>query len=566
LHALNSALVVILIRRWGRDALIALLAGLLFDALPVHTEDVCWIAAYPDLQATLFTLLAALLHTTRFGSRESEWWILRPAGLAICAFLGLLSKETAVVIPVICLAWDFFQHRDGMISSLVAICRERWTDYLGMACGIALYLALRVNALGGLAPYKTGKILPFSTQLFTRITLVYRYWMKILWPAELSSFEDFGVIRTFWDWHVAAGLIAFAITAAVLVLLWRRREPAALGLMIFAVALAPAFALPYGGFNLLAERYLYLPSVGFCWLVAWRLSEMRKRFGNRTLALVMMVLLTAYGLRTVARNMDWRWEVPFYQKAIVTAPNISELHLLAGEAYLRQDLLPQALLQTNTAIALNPTSMAAANNLGQIYSAMNRPAEAAAHYRQAIEDAQKVGAGKEIARVYNNLAYETNRLGKPNDAILLYRKAIQINPGVAAAHNNLGYLYLQHGQYQEAEAELQRSRILEPGSPQTSSNLGLLYLKTGKLDLAARCLNDSLRLEPRSGETYARLGELAIARGDRAQALFMFQQAKKLHPENQRAADGLVLLGGQGNDGQENGEIKNQKSKVKNQK
>ncbi len=411
-----------------------------------------------------------------------------------------------------------------------------------MTGGIAAYLALRVHALGGLMPFAMGRPLPFSVGLFTKLALFYRYWAKLLWPAELSAFHDFPLSTTWRDWHVAAGLATLALFAWLLVWMWRRRQPATLGLVIFAVALAPALWLPYGGFNLLAERYLYLPSLGFCWLMGWLLSEISRAMGGRKFAVLMAGLLTAYSWRTVTRNFDWRSEVPFYQKSIAMAPGIAELHLLLGEAYLRREMLPQALQETIVAAAMKPDYVEAANNLEQIYSAMKQPAEAAAQYRLAVEDARKLGVKTALERIYNNLARETNLLGKTDDAILLYRQAIQINPRFAAGYNNLGYLFLERGQYREAETELRQAMELEPELPQAASNLGLLYLRVGNLALAERYLNDALRLEPRSGETCARLGELAMARGDRAQAFSLFRRALELHPENKRAADGLALL------------------------
>jgi Flp pilus assembly protein TadD len=536
LHMLCSVLVLVLIRRWSGDPLTALLAALLFAALPVHTENVCWISGYPDLEGTSFILLAVLLYTSRFG-QKSEWRPLRLIGLALCSFLGLLSKEIAIVIPAICLAWELFERRD-----IASIARDRWSDYVAMACGIAPYLALRIHALGGLAPYVTGQPLPLSAQLFTRITLFHRYLVKILWPVDLSAFEDFPPSRTLWDWRVVAGLGELVVFVWLLVWLWRKREPATLGLVIFAVALAPAFTLPYAGFNLLAERYLYLPSLGFCWLVAWRLTEMRKSFGGGKVALLMAGLLLAYGARTEARNLDWRSEIPFYKKTVAMAPSVPELHVLLGEAYLRREMLPPALQETLLAAAMKPHSAEAANNLGQIYSIMNQPEKAAAAYRQAIEDSQQQIAGPGVARIYNNLAYEMNRLGKTGDAILLYRKALQINPEFAAAYNNLGYLFLERGRYEEAEEALHQSMLLDPTFPQPVSNLGLLYVRIGKLDLAERHLNEALRVEPRSGETVARLGELALARGDLARAAALFKQAQVLDPGNKRAAGGLAAL------------------------
>ncbi len=557
LHAVCTVLVLMLIRRWSSDLRTALFAALLFAAHPVHTENLCWISTYSDFEATLFVLLAVLIYTsvdTTGNVRPRGWPLLGPLAVGLCLFLGLLAKEIAVIVPVVCLAWEFFRRREGFVPTLLTILRTRWRDYLAMAGGLAADLTLRVHALGGLMPAPGGRLQP-AVRLFTNLALIYRYLVKLVWPAQLTLFHDFPLSRTFWDWRVAAGLTTLALFVWLLVWLWRRRQPAALGLVILAAALAPALELPYTGYNLLAERYLYLPSLGFCWLIGWLFSEMIPRIGGRKVALLLAGLLAAYGLRTEARNLDWRAEIPFYQKSIAMAPSLAELHVLLGDAYFRREMIPQALQEMHQAAAMKPGYVEAINDLGQIYSLMNKPAEAAEQYRLAVADTLQTGGGLPTARAYNNLAYETSRLGKTDEAIQFYKKAIEIDPGFAGAHNNLGYLFLQQGQYQESEAELRRAMELEPALPQVASNLGLLYLRTGKLDLADRYLNDALRLEPRSGETYARLGELAILRGDKAQALALFQRALEWHPENQRAKEGLAEL-----------QIKNHKSKVNNQK
>ncbi len=70
LHVLCSVLVLLLIRHWSGDPTTALLAALLFAAHPIHTENVCWISGYPDLEATLFVLLAALIYAA---PGEKRW-------------------------------------------------------------------------------------------------------------------------------------------------------------------------------------------------------------------------------------------------------------------------------------------------------------------------------------------------------------------------------------------------------------------------------------------------------------------------------------------------------------
>ena len=95
LHALCSLLVYLLVRQQTGDVRVALGAGLLFASHPVHTENVAWISAYPDLYATLFVLLGWVLYL-----RMQKPWP-RAAAVGGCFFLGLLAKEIAVVLPVV---------------------------------------------------------------------------------------------------------------------------------------------------------------------------------------------------------------------------------------------------------------------------------------------------------------------------------------------------------------------------------------------------------------------------------------------------------------------------------
>lgn len=534
LHALASALVFLLIRKWSRDSLIALGAALLFAAHPIHTENVCWISGYPDLEASLFILLGLLIYCS---SPRKAWRAAAAASVGGCFFLGLLSKETGIVLPVVCLAWELFERR-----GIRAIIRERWAEYAAMTVAFAAYTTLRYRALGGILPFGTISGLPPGTELYTRIALYYRYWEKLVWPVQLTAFHKFPASAHWWEWRVPAGAALLLLTVWGIVRLWQARRPEALGLVIFAVALAPAFSLPYGDFNLLGERYLYLPSLGFCWLLAWRLSTFMRGMGQKRGALLLVALLGAYSLRTEARNLDWRSEIPFYQKCIAMAPDLPELHVLLGEAYLRREMLPQALNETRTAAALKPDYTEAANNLGQIYSQMNQPEKAAEQYRLAIQYAQNLHLGFAVARAYNNLAYELNRLGQTGNAILTYRKAIDLNPEFSGAYNNLGYLYFEQGQYDAAEKNLQRALQLEPTFPNAASNLGLVYARMGKLDFATAYLNEAVRLEPRSGETFARLGEVALAQGDREKAKQLFRHSLELQPDNKRALAAIAAL------------------------
>jgi Tfp pilus assembly protein PilF len=524
MHTLISVLLYLLIRRWSRDDLIALGAALLFAAHPIHTENVCWITDFDDLQLALFTLLALLFYTAAANTR---WRPLIAIGVGTCFLLGLLAKEMGIVIPIACLAWDIAERRK---------LHECWREYLSMGVAFAVYLGLRIHALGGVALFRKSNNLTWDENLYTKIALAYRYCLLLVWPSQLTAFPAFPASRHWWEWRVLAGAACLALLAWGTMRLWRARRLEAFALTLAAGALAPAFTLPYTESNMIAERYLYLPSIAFCWLIASLFSTVATRWGRQPTALLFLALLSAYAVRTEIRNLDWRSEIPFYQKAIVISPGIPELHVLLAGAYYSHEMVPEAASETQMALSLKPDYPEAANNLGQIYSRMNQPEKAAEQFAQAIRyHTMHRDPSFTVAQAYNNLAFELNRMGRTGDAIAAYRQGLAIDPGLVGAYNNLGYIFLEQGKFADAESNLLHAVQIAPTFYQAASNLGLLYTRTGKLDAAAKYLTEAARLEPRSGETFARLGELALARGDRVQARDFFRHALELQPDNKRA-------------------------------
>ncbi len=539
MHALVSLLVYALVTRLSEDRRTGLVAGLLFAAHPVHTENVCWIAGYPDVQTTLFTLLAWWLYLLSASQEGKPWRRCTAAGVAICFLLALLAKETAVVLPAILLAYELLLRRAGPRQLL----GRRWPEWLGLALAFAAYLLLRHRALGGLMPHTQWSGMTRSEAGWTAAALLFHYWAKIVWPAELNIFPYIPPSRSPLEWPVIAGLAAAILVAALAYWLWRQRRPELLGLVVFLVALAPSFALPYADIGLLlGERYLYLSSVGFCWLAAWLWTGAAGRWGWKPAVSALVVVLTACAARAALRNLDWRTEISFFEKTVRMSPQSALAHYHLSEACLRHNRLPEALLAAERASALRPRYAGAHHMLGQTYSAMRRPEEAIQEYQRAARYSLESGNFYDAARSLGNMSIEHAARGELEEAMRACRQALTLDSEFAAGRNNLGYLLLLAGQWDEAERELRVALRQNPTLAEAHSNLGLLYARRGELDRAAGELAEAVRLGAGNAETYARLGVVALLREDRARADEFFRQALRLDPENQRARAGLVRL------------------------
>jgi len=292
-HAGASVAVAALARRWSGNRA-ALLAGVLFAVHPVHVEAVAMIVGRSDLMAALFALVAVYLAV----ERQSVGW----SALAMVA--GVLSKENAAVAPgLVVWAW---------VTGLAPLPPRRKLAAFGV-CWIVLaiaYAAARWAVLHRYAGYTTNApVFMGQTPLTIRLTalaaladvarlLVFPLALR----ADYSPLERTAVTSVL-DPRALLGLLIVAGWGLLLALAWRRgRKVEAFGLGWIAIAYAPVANLLFPIGVLIAERTLYLPSVGLALAVGASLRTLPRRAWVAATALVFV----AGGVRTALRVPVWR--------------------------------------------------------------------------------------------------------------------------------------------------------------------------------------------------------------------------------------------------------------------
>ncbi len=296
-HAGTSMAVAALARRWAGDKA-ALTAGLVFAVHPVHVEAVANIAGRAELMAALFAVLAvyAALARDRIG------WS------ALAGALALLCKENGAVVPAL-IAW-------GWLVGLARPSRLRMTLYGVTWIGVGvLYAIVRESVL---RPY--AGVFNVAAQFFgasplqirlTAVAAFADFARLLLFPLHLRvdySPAERTVVATPLDWRFAVGVLCFVGWAALLVLAWRRgRRVEAFGLGWIGVALLPVANLLYPAGVLVAERTLYLPSVGLAVAAGAALGAWVERGAvPRRLAWVLGLVVAVGGVRTALRVPVWR--------------------------------------------------------------------------------------------------------------------------------------------------------------------------------------------------------------------------------------------------------------------
>ena len=288
------------------------MGGALFAVHPVHSEAIANGVGRGDALMTLFILLGVLAYLRPW---RAEW---RRVALVAAAYaLAIGSKENGVVLPALLIAVTFLAPGSGSVQSTDAPPHRpllsQWPLFLALATVLAGYLTVRHQVLGTLihrddAPYIV--ILPASLRMTTAVAnvtelarlllvpndLAADYGPDVIVPAAISSMRFWGGLA------VAVGLVALGALSL------RRGKWIALGVAwtVLAIAVVGNLVFPVGVW--VAERTLYLPSVGVSFLAigAWhRLGLGAPKRVQSTFLVGTAVLVLLGGARTWTRNAAW---------------------------------------------------------------------------------------------------------------------------------------------------------------------------------------------------------------------------------------------------------------------
>ena len=376
LHEFDVALVYALGLLIFGEAAPAFALAAIWGLHPLLTEAVTNIVGRAELLAAFGVLAGLLCHVK--GASAAGWrrvaWL---AGLAAAQAVGLFSKENGAVLPGIMLLYDLTWPER-------ATWRRRAAAYAVVALPIAAYLYLRSGAhIHMVVEFTENPLVSagFWTTRLTAIKVIGKYLWLFVWPARLSADYTYNTVELFgwrlWNWEDAQALIALAIclAAALLAVLlavrWRRTgRPLFFFLVFFFVALAPASNVFILGGSTMAERFLYLPSVGLAGCVVAAVCALGRRrwlkppAAARVAWAALGLVCLAFAARTYARNFDWRDERSLWASTVAVCPGSVRAHYSLGLALERDpDRLPEAIAEYETALQIQPDFVEAHNNL-----------------------------------------------------------------------------------------------------------------------------------------------------------------------------------------------------------
>ena len=429
---------------------VAFVAALLYAVHPIHTEAVAWAVGRAELLAAGFLFAGWILH-------------LRDRSIAslACFALAMLSKESAVAFFTLVLLGDY--------------ATGKWKPRLRYAldAGLALlYLALLWKVHGGhFGPAEISTVdnplvdLPAGWRILNALRVAWKYVALQIYPAMLSCDYSFNQIPVYRDWrHTLPAALAAAAAAGVWIWALRKREAgwALAGGIYFAGFAATANILTPTG-TILGERLAYLPSAGFCLLVALGWNWLRQKKEILAWGLLGAVVLV-FSVRTVIRNRDWKDEFALYSSGVRAVPNDAKMHAnLAGQYFLRNQL-DLAAGEYQIALRILPDSAEALSSYSALEFQRGNYQAAGEMMEKALSISGRNNLNYDFMVVtYAAILMKTNRADR---ALGYLNQVITESPLYVQAWSTRAELHYQRGEFAAARDDARMALRLAPGDAQ----------------------------------------------------------------------------------------------------
>ena len=388
-------------------------AAVLFAIHPLRVESVAWVTERRDVLSGLFYLLTIFWYIAARSAGGEKYTFWRRHILPLTAFfLSLLSKGITISLPVALIVLDIYPLRrlpgsPGRWFSPEV--REIWLEkipFFILAAGFGVIGCMGQAEIGALAAYQQFGFGPRAAQaLFS----VWFYIWKTMIPVSLAPFYrlpgDFNLL----NWQVmSAGAVIAAITAVLIAA--RRRWPAGLAVWAYyLVTLSPVAGIVKFGSQSVADRYTYLPCLGFAALAGagfWKTRQTSSKPLKNLCSIFACLIISGLVCLTWRQEKIWRDSETLWTHALAIDPKLDLAHNNLGLVMISRGELSLAVRYFQEAIRLNPASANAYNNLGIVLNHQGKPEEAIRQYLEALK------ISPEDAEVRYNLACALAGRGK----------------------------------------------------------------------------------------------------------------------------------------------------------
>jgi tetratricopeptide (TPR) repeat protein len=529
IHAVNAVLLFILLNYMTGAMWRSAFVAAAFAWHPLRVESVAWACERKDVLSGLFWILTLLCYAryAKFGRRGNAALPLFFYLLALFFFAcGLMSKPMVVTLPFVLILLDFwplgrFYGTDGLKGRLGRLLAEKLPFFaLALAECVATYRDCGAGASTSAEPLTFRLIHSFWGYL--------QYISKTLVPAKMAVLYPFPTHEP-----VVAGLVGAVLVlvcTVAFIILFRHRPYLLVGWFWFLGTLVPVIGIVQSGYQSMADRFTYLPCIGFFIVIAWGMADLaHSRHGKPILAGCMVLWLASFLILTSIQIRYWRNSITLFRLALaVTTDNYVACTCL-GQALDNADDNKDALRYCKEAVRLNPDYAAGQFFFGQALAKTGDATDALTHLNLATQ------LEPNNADFKYNLGKFLLEQGKTDEAISHFTTVLDIDPDFAEAHNALGKAFLKQGSLQKAADQLSQAVALKPADAQFHYDDGTVLLDESQPAQAIAEFSKAVWIQPNFALAHENLAVALAQEGKMDDAIVHFARVVELQPDDSEA-------------------------------
>lgn len=490
-HTINTLLIFLIFRRMtGKDWQSGVVA-ILFAIHPFHVESVAWVSERKDCLSAFFGMLTIWAYF-RFADQQS---IKRYLVVLFFFALGLMAKPMLVSLPFVLLLLDFWPIRRFCFEKTEGIRKNRRTIlsllgeklplfFFSLVTGVVTYFAQQQSGA-----VRSLEVYSLPTRMANALVSYVLYLKKMIWPFDLAvPYPHPGMVPI---WKSATAFLVLMTITFIVIKSWRRHPYLVVGWLWYIGTLIPVIGIVQVGSQAMADRYIYLPSVGLFIIISWGGAELalKWRVGKRILVAITASIFMILIITTWFQIRYWKNSITLLRHAIDVTENNYVAYNNLGVSLAEKNRLTEAIHYYSEGLKINPHYIKLHNNLGDAFLRMGRIDEAIRHFEKALQI--KPAYAKALLNMGNALLAQD----KPDDAIHYFNAALKMRPDDSTAHNNLGNALQRQGRLDEAMQHYRAAMRISPKDAVVYNNLGVVFMRKGDIEGAISQFRKALLIQ-----------------------------------------------------------------------
>lgn len=547
---------------------IPFMTALLYAAHPIHTEAVANIKGRDEIMSMLFAL-TALIATIFFLKDGAKWLIVA----AMAMFLSLLSKENSITfLAVVPLTFYFFKKAEVKQYALAIT---------AVLIPTILYLTLRSRFAASGLTEESSEILnnPFVNATFAQryATPIYSfllYYYKLVFPHPLSHdyyFNQIPLIEFSDVKFITSSIVTLALLGIALNQL-KRKTVVSYSILYYFITFSVVSNILFSVGIIMNERFLFMPSLGYCLLLAtgFYFLFQTKRLPTAATTFLAATVVFLFSIKTFSRNRVWKDNLTLFLTDAKNSPNSAKVNTSAGgdllaasdsepDSVKRKQMIEESMRYLTKALSIYPDNFNTLLLMGNAQYKYYKTVDAALPFYNKIIQLKKGGeflanqnAGNllfaeqkyalAIPYLQNAVNMQPDNIdlvvrlsdcyalaGKPDTALFYANYAYQKQSQNAMVVHQLGRVYGRHlNKLDEAIPFLKKATELNPNEITYLEDLGVAYGLKGNYDAVIETMNKLLQLKPNYKPAYINLSISYRNKGDATKADFYLKKASEL--------------------------------------